>query len=68
MVTQMKTGLRSLCYVSCLKFSGLVAQIMQKFGVSGIVKLYENSFQNLLLASAETLILSREDSAIDILK
>lgn len=68
MFTQMKTGLRSLCYVSCPKFSGLVAQIMQKFGVGGIVKLYENSFQNLLSAIAEALILSRWDSAIDILK
>ncbi len=64
----MKIELRPLCYVNCLKFSGLVAQIMQKFEVGGIVKLYENSFQNLLSAGAETLILSREDSAIDILK
>lgn len=68
MFTQMKTGLRLLCCVSCPKFSGLVAEIMQNFGVGGIVKLYENSFQNLLSAIAEALILSRGDSAIDLLE
>ena len=40
----------SLTQLDCLKSLEVYAQTMQKLSVGGIVKLYENSFQNLLMS------------------